>query len=116
MHYVERKFSICMDFPERQEMDTWRGMVHALCYFPFVWIFQRDRGWIHGEVWCMHALCCKEIFHLYGFSRETGDGYVERYVTLLHALCYKEIFHLYGFSRETGEWYMERCVACTGWL
>ena len=66
--YVVRKFSICKDFSERQGMDTWRGMVHALC--------------------------CKEIFHLYGFSRETGDGYVERYVTLLHALCCKEIFHL----------------------
>ena len=48
-----RKFSICKDFPERQGRDMWRGMVHALC--------------------------CKEIFHLYEFSRETGDGYVERY-------------------------------------
>ena len=28
----------------------------------------------------VHALCCKEIFLLYGFSRETGEGYVERYV------------------------------------
>ena len=31
MHYVVRKFSICKDFPERQGMDTWRGMMHALC-------------------------------------------------------------------------------------
>ena len=32
MHYhVVRKFSICKDFPERQGMGTWRGMVHALC-------------------------------------------------------------------------------------
>ena len=43
MHYVVRKFSICKDFPERQGMDTWRGM--------------------------LYALCCKEIFLLYGFSR-----------------------------------------------
>ena len=33
MHYVVRKFSICEDFPERQGMDTWRGMLHALCLF-----------------------------------------------------------------------------------
>ena len=30
MHYVVRKFSICKDFPERQGMDTWRGMLRAL--------------------------------------------------------------------------------------
>ena len=47
MHYIVRKFSICMDFPERQGMDTWRDMVHALC--------------------------CKDIFHLYGYSRETEE-------------------------------------------
>ena len=35
---VVRKPSICKDFPERQGMDTWRGMVHVLC--------------------------CKKIFHL----------------------------------------------------
>ena len=40
---VVRRFSICKDFPERQGMDTWRGM--------------------------LYALCCKEIFLLYGFSR-----------------------------------------------
>ena len=45
--YVVRKFSICKGFPERRGMDTWRGMVHALY--------------------------CKEIFHLYGFSSKTGE-------------------------------------------
>ena len=42
MHYADvvRKFSICKDFPERQgrDIDTCRGM--------------------------LHALCCKEFFHL----------------------------------------------------
>ena len=28
--YVVRKFSICMDFPERQGRGTWRGMLRAL--------------------------------------------------------------------------------------
>ena len=45
---VVRKFSICMDFPERQGSHTWRGVLHAL-------------------------FGCKEIFHLYGFSREAGE-------------------------------------------
>ena len=30
MHYVVRKFSFCMDFPDRQGSDTWRGVLHAL--------------------------------------------------------------------------------------
>ena len=30
MHYVVRIFSICMDIPERQRSDTWRGVLHAL--------------------------------------------------------------------------------------
>ena len=33
MHYVVRKFSICMDFPERQGRDTWRGMMHACMHY-----------------------------------------------------------------------------------
>ena len=37
----------------------------------------------------MHYVTCKEIFHLYGFSRETGEGYVERYDACMHYVVRK---------------------------
>ena len=52
MFIVVRKFSICKDFPERQE---------GIC----------------GEVCCMHYVVRK--FSICKNFRETGDGYMERY-------------------------------------
>ena len=58
MHYVVRKFSICMDFPERQGRDTWRGMMHAVRKFSICKDFPERQGM---DTWrgMVHALSCK---------------------------------------------------------
>ena len=73
MFIVVSTFSICKDLPETGR-DMWRGMLRALAMFivrkfSICMDFPERQGWIRGEVCCMHCACLvgsysKEIFNM----------------------------------------------------